>query len=80
MNDLSVSANATLRSRRKSVRERQFSLQISGIKRKFSSSFFDFQPSIRDLEREELQYRGEDQFPNLLRRPFPSNLPPDSGN
>jgi hypothetical protein len=27
-----------------------------------------------------LNEHTEDQFPDLLRRPFPSNLPPDSGN
>jgi hypothetical protein len=48
--------------------------------RKFKTEHTEFPVNPRRSPGGVLNEHSEDQFPNLLRCPFPSNLPPDSGN
>jgi len=51
-----------------------------GSLRKFKTEHAEFPMDPRRSPGGVLNEHTEDQFPNLFRRPFPSNLPPDAGN
>ena len=65
-------AHIYIKDRRKSVRTRLFG--------KIKTEHAEFPMDPRCSPGWVLGNHLENQFPNLLRRLFPSNLPPDSGN
>jgi hypothetical protein len=62
------------------ISRRSFHPTGDGSLGKFKTEHAEFPMDPRRSPRGVLNDHPEDQFPNLLRRPSPSNLPPDSGD